>query len=74
MSKAPDKIYLQFADCIGETTWCEDKINKNDIPYYRHGSYKKELIKKLEEEAVENVNFVKVIRLETAIQLIKETI
>jgi len=28
----PDRIYLQY-DPDGETTWCEDKINDDDIEY-----------------------------------------
>ncbi len=29
---SPDRIYLQY-DPDGETTWCEDKINDDDIEY-----------------------------------------
>ena len=36
-------------------------------------SYKANLIKELEKKAVRNVNLVKVVRLETAIELIKQT-
>jgi hypothetical protein len=32
MSDAPGTIYLQY-DPEGETTWCEDKINDDDIVY-----------------------------------------
>jgi hypothetical protein len=32
MSDAPGTIYLQY-DPDGETTWCEDKINDDDIVY-----------------------------------------
>ena len=31
-NKAPKTIYLQY-DPDGETTWCEDKINDDDIEY-----------------------------------------
>jgi hypothetical protein len=39
----PNKIYLQIGeDCIDEdfdklfeVTWCKDRINRNDIVYYR---------------------------------------
>lgn len=43
MKNIPNKIYLQvdpenekpeFFDELG-TTWCSDRINDNDIPYYR---------------------------------------
>lgn len=36
-------------------------------------SYKANLIKELEKEAVENANFVKIIRLDKAIELINKT-
>lgn len=32
--QAPEVIYLQYAP-DGETTWCEDKINKDDVRYVR---------------------------------------
>jgi hypothetical protein len=46
MKNIPKKIYLQigeyYIDCIGEdfnklegVTWCANRINKNDIVYYR---------------------------------------
>lgn len=36
MRKQPPKeIYLQFDPDGGETTWCEDKINDDDIEYVR---------------------------------------
>ena len=42
MTKAPDKIYLQVdpddeGTCgwIDEITWCQDKINDNDVEYVR---------------------------------------
>lgn len=47
MENIPKKIYLQVDpenekpedfNELGEVTWCRDKINNNDIPYYRHGN------------------------------------
>ena len=43
MKNLPKKIYLQIGeDCIDkdfnnlvEVTWCANRINKNDIVYYR---------------------------------------
>ena len=34
--RPPGKIYLQYYDeDQPETTWCEDKINDNDVEYIR---------------------------------------
>ena len=39
MKDAPKEIYLQWNgedDEYGGKTWCEDKINDNDVMYVRH--------------------------------------
>lgn len=69
MSKEIEDLKSQLM-CANELI--DELIDNSDKASIK--AYKKELIKKLEEEAVTNVNFVKVIRLETAIQLIKKTI
>ena len=50
MMKAPDRIYLQIDPDgegafyqIDETTWCQDKINDNDVEYIRADLVKQEV-------------------------------
>lgn len=47
MKNIPNRIYLQVDpenekpesfNELSEITWCKDKINNNDIPYYRHNN------------------------------------
>ncbi len=39
---APARIYLQYyAGCPDEKTWCEDKINSNDVEYVRADLHRK---------------------------------
>lgn len=51
LKQYPKKIYLQIEDYEGnitkpeglhehEVTWCEDRVNKSDIVYYRHKGVK----------------------------------
>lgn len=54
MTKAPGKIYLQVdpddegmddIDWTAEITWCQDKINDNDVEYIRADLVKQEVRK-----------------------------
>jgi hypothetical protein len=35
MSDAPERIWLQWEEDFGESTWCQDPINDEDVEYVR---------------------------------------
>ena len=35
MDNAPERIWLQWEDHAGESTWCQDPINDEDVKYVR---------------------------------------
>ncbi len=69
MKKVPTKIYLQFVPegdkpvddyyDTDEVTWCEDKINKNDVEYLKSSLFNK-IEKTLTEKDIIDFGFTKV--------------
>lgn len=69
MTNIPDRIFLQIGeDCpsdadfneLGEVSWCDDRINENDLEYklVKKGRYydKKEVSKIFDEPTPEQLN------------------
>jgi hypothetical protein len=59
MSEAPKTIYLQY-DPDGETTWCEDRINDEDIEYVQAGELEAAKAIIIEADAQYNINKIPV--------------